>query len=296
MKRSIVVGYDQSPSGDRALAQAGREAAWRDTAVTVVSGYHAIAVASPMGYMPADFQTTMKDAAEKIAGDGAQWLRNRYPGMPVDAKVIAGPVADALAEAARDADVLVVGNRGRGGFAGLLLGSVSMRTLTLASCPTMVVRGTPREPADAVLLALDVEDAADAVVGFAFAEASLRGARLRAINVWDLGWNGSGGLDSADPGSTDDLHTAKAQAVADIRKAMETQLNRWQAEYPDVRVAVEVADGTPSAVLTHATADADLIVAGAHRRGDGHLGMRPGPIVHTLLHHADCPVVVVPRP
>ena len=109
MKRTIVVGYDQSPSGDRALAQAGREAAWRDTAVTVVTGYHAIAVASPMGYMPADFQTTMKDAAEKIAGDGMRWLRNRYPGMPVDAKVVAGPTADSLAEAARNADLLGVG-------------------------------------------------------------------------------------------------------------------------------------------------------------------------------------------
>ena len=290
MKRTVIVGYDQSPSGDRALAQAGREAAWRDTSVTVVTGYHTIAVASPMGYLPTDFQTTVKDAADKIAGDGAQWLRNRYPGMPVEAKVIAGPTADALAEAARDADLLVLGNRGRGGFAGLLLGSVSMRTLTLASCPTMVGRGTPREPADAVVLALDIEDVGDAVVEFAFAEASLSGARLRAVNVWDLGWAGS-----ADPDSPDDLDTAKAQAVVDIRKAMETQLNHWQAKYPDVRLTVEVADGTPSAVLTRATVDADLIVVGAHRRDDGRLGMRPGPIVHTLLHHADCPVVVVPR-
>jgi len=290
MKRTVVVGYDQSPSGDRALAQAGREAAWRDAAVTVVTGYHTIAVASPMGYLPTDFQTVVKDAADKIAGDGVQWLRNRWPGMPVEAKVIAGPTADAIAEAARDADLLVLGNRGRGGFAGLLLGSVSIRTLTLASCPTLVVRGAPRGPADAVVLALDIEDVADPVVEFAFAEASLRGARLRAVNVWDLGWTGS-----ADPDSPDDLDTAKAQAVADIRKAMETQLNHWQAKYPDVRLAVEVADGTPSAVLTRATVDADLIVAGAHRRGDGHLGMRPGPIAQTLLHHADCPVVVVPR-
>ena len=290
MKRTIVVGYDQSPSGDRALAQAGREAAWRDTAVTVVTGYHAIAVASPMGYMPADFQTTMKDAAEKIAGDGMRWLRNRYPGMPVDAKVVAGPTADSLAEAARNADLLVVGNRGRGGFAGLLLGSVSMRTLSLASCPTMVVRGVPREPAGSIVLAVDIEDAADEVLEFAFAEASLRRARLRAVNVWDLGWSGS-----ADPDAADDLDTAKARAMADIRTAMETQLNHWHAKYPDVRVAVEVADGTPSAVLTRATSNADLIVAGAHRRDDGSSGMRLGPIVHTLLHHADCPVAVVPR-
>ncbi|MEY9931828.1 nucleotide-binding universal stress UspA family protein [Catenulispora sp. GP43] len=290
MKRTIVVGYDQSPSGDRALAQAGREAAWRDAAVTVVTGYHAVAVVSPMGYMPVDYQTTVKNIAGKIAGDGVQWLRNRYPGMPVDSAVIAGPTAEALAEASRDADLLVLGNRGRGGFAGLLLGSVSMRTLTLASCPTMIVRGKPREPADSVVLALDIEDAADEVVEFAFAEAAARGARLRAVNVWDLDWNGS-----ADPDSADDLDTAKAQAVTDIRKTMEARLNHWRTKYPAVRLTVEVADGTPSAVLTGRTEDADLIVVGAHRRGDGHLGMRPGPIAQTLLHHADCPVAVVPR-
>jgi nucleotide-binding universal stress UspA family protein len=240
--------------------------------------------------MPTDFQTTVKDAADKISGDGVQWLRNRYPGMPVDAKVIAGPTADALAEAARDADLLVVGNRGRGGFAGLLLGSVSMRTLTMASCPTLVVRGTPREPAGTVVLALDVEDPGEELMGFAFAEAALREARLRVVNVWDLDWTGS-----ADPDTADDLDTAKKQAVAGIRSTLERRLNPWHAKHPDVRLAVEVMAGTPSAVLTGLTKNTDLIVAGAHRRGDGHPGMRPGPIVHTLLHHADCPVVVVPR-
>jgi nucleotide-binding universal stress UspA family protein len=58
---------------------------------------------------------------------------------------------------------------------------------------------------------------------------------------------------------------------------------------------IDVADGTSSAALTSLTKNTGLIVIGAHRRGDGHLGMRPGPIVHTLVHHADCPVVVVPR-
>jgi nucleotide-binding universal stress UspA family protein len=290
MKRTIVVGYDQSPSGDRALAQAGREAAWRDASVTVITGYHAIAVASPLGYMPADVQTSAKDTADKIAGDGVQWLRNRYPGMGVDAKTITGPTADALAEAARDADLLVLGNRGRGGFAGLLLGSVSMRTLTLASCPTMIVRGTPRKPSDSIVLALDIEDPADELIEFAFAEASLRGARLRAVSAWDLNWTGA-----ADPGTSDDLDTAKRHAVADIRTTLERLLNPWQAKFPDVRLEIDVADGPPGAVLTGLSKKTDLIVAGAHRRGDGRLGTRPGPIVHTLLHHADCPVAVVPR-
>jgi nucleotide-binding universal stress UspA family protein len=291
MNGTIVIGYDRSPSSDRALAQAGREAAWRDDgAVTVVNAFHWVPVAAPMAYVPMDVETSLKDAADEVAGAGVAWLRERYPGMTVEPAVIAGPAAEALVEASRDADLLVLGNRGRGGFTGMLLGSVSMRALTLASCPTLVVRGKPREPLDAVVLALDVEDPSDEVIDFAFTEAALREARLRVVNVWDLSWTG---VDA--PGADDDLVRAKKHAMEDIRAALERRLNPWHARHPDVRLAVEVADGTPSAVLTSLTEAADLIVAGAHRRGDGHLGMRPGPIVHTLLHHADCPVAVVPR-
>jgi nucleotide-binding universal stress UspA family protein len=290
MKRTIVVGYDQSPSADRALQLAGREAAWRDRGVTVVNAFHWVAATAPGAYVPMNVETSLKGAADEVAGFGVDWLRRQYPGMAVEPAVIAGPAADALAEASRDADLLVLGNRGRGGFTGMLLGSVSMRTMTLASCPTLVVRGTPREAVDTVVLALDVEDPSDELIGFAFGEAALRGARLVVVNVWDLSWTG---VD--DPAADDDLVQAKKHAMEDIRSALERRLNPWQAKHPDVHLEVEIADGNPGAVLTVMTEGVDLIVAGAHRRGDGHLGMRPGPIVHTLLHHADCPVVVVPR-
>ena len=290
MKRTVVVGYDHSPSSDRALAQAGREAAWRDGAVAVVNVFHLVAAINPVGYVPSNVQTVLEQTAEDLASAGGQWLRDHHPGMTVDSKAITGPTADALAEVSREADLLILGNRGRGGFTGLLLGSVSMHTLTFATCPTMIVRGTPREPADSIVLALDVEDPADEVIDFAFAEAALRAARLSAVNVWDLSWT-----EVNAPDADEDLRRAKEHAVTDIRAALESRLNPWQAKYPDVHLTVDVMDGSPGTVLTGLTKTADLIVAGAHRRGDGRLGMRPGPIVHTLLHHADCPVVVVPR-
>ena len=290
MNSSVVVGYDQSPSGDRALAQAGREAAWRDTSVTVVNAFHWMVVARPGIYFPLDVEASLKDAADKVAADGVDWLRHRYPGMTVDSAVIAGSAADALAESSRDAGLLVLGNRGRGGFTGLLLGSVSMRTLTMASCPTLIVRGRPRGALDTVVLALDVEDPGEELMDFAFAEASLRGAKLKVVNAWDLGQAGTDG-----PETADGLDTAKKHALADLRSALGRQLNPWHAKHPDVHLVVTVMDGTPSAVLTGLSDSTDLLIAGAHRRGDGHPGMRPGPIVHTLLHHADCPVVVVPR-
>jgi nucleotide-binding universal stress UspA family protein len=287
---TVVVGYDQSPSGDRALAQAGREAAWRDASVTVVNAFHWVPVPHPGIYFPMDVETSMKDAAEDTASAGVAWLRRSYPGMTVDSAVIAGPAADALAEASRDADLLVLGNRGRGGFTGLLLGSVSMRALTLASCPTMIVRGTSRDPVGTVVLALDCEDPGEELMDFAFTEASLRKARLRVVTAWDPGLTGV-----KEVAADDGLLQAKAHALADIRTDLERRLNPWHAKHPDVHLVVEVAEGGPGAVLTALSQSTDLIVVGAHRRADGHLGMRPGPTVHTLLHHADCPVVVVPR-
>jgi nucleotide-binding universal stress UspA family protein len=210
--------------------------------------------------------------------------------MPVKTAIVTGPAVDALTEAARDADLLVLGNRGRGGFTGLLLGSVSMRALSSASCPTMIVRGTPREPADAIVLALDAEDPAEEVFGFAFAEAARRGAHLRVVNAWDHDW----GL-AARSEIDEEVDRAKTQAVADLRGAVEKQRGPGLASYPGGRPDARAQAGAPSAVLVEATRHADLVVVGAHRRGDRHLGMRLGPVAQTLLHHADCPVVVVPR-
>lgn len=297
MKPIVVVGYDQTPSSERALSEAGREAAWRSAAVSVVHTFHWIPAATPAAYVPMGIELDLQEFAETTADAGVKALRESYPGMTVESKVVSGPAADALAEASRDADLLLLGNRGRGGFGGLLLGSVSMRTLSFASCPTMIVRGLERQPFDEVVLALDLEDPADEVLDFAFAEAALRGARLRVINVWHLDWIGATAYPGTAGGRDDpnDLDTARAHAAADIHAGLEAVLRPWQAKYPSVRLHIEVADGTPSAVLVAATEHADLVVAGAHRRGDGHPGMRLGPVTHALVHHAGCPVAVVPR-
>lgn len=290
MKPTIVVGYDRTPSSERALTEAGREAARRDAVVSVVHAFHWIPVTTPMAYVPMTVEVGLRRGAEELAETGVESLRHRYPGMTVESKVVAGPVADALADAAREADLLLLGDRGRGGFAELLLGSASIRTLSCASGPTMIVRGPERAPADEIVLALDIEDPAPEVLDFAFTEASCRRARLHVINVWDLDWTAT-----VDPDITDDLDAAKTRAAADLRTGLEKLLNPWQAKHPDVRLDIEVADGTPSAALVAWTEHADLIVAGAHRRTDGHPGMRLGPVTHALLHHAQCPVVVVPR-
>jgi nucleotide-binding universal stress UspA family protein len=304
MRPTVVVGFDRTPSSEQALVEAGREAAWRGASVTVVHAFHWVPSPTPMTYTPPRVEESLRQAAAETADFGADLLRHRYPGMPVEAKAVPGAPFAVLVEAAQDAELLVVGNRGRGGFTGLLLGSVSSRTVVHAPCPVMVVRGEygvdgehgehgeprePREPRDTIVAAIDIEDPADELLDFAFAEASRRSARLRVISAWDIAGA------AAYAGDTEQVRHAARQALSDVQTALRNLFQPWQAKYPDVRVQAEAVDGSPGAVLTEATAQADLIMAGAHRHGGGRPGVRVGPIAHALLEHAKCPVVIVPR-
>lgn len=141
MTGTVVVGYDRSAPSERALRQAAREAELRGATLVVFHSYHFGRPASPMIYPSPSLQQVYRDAAMQIAEEGARHVRANFPALTVRDSAEAGFNARTPADAAADADLVVVGNRGRGGFTGLLLGSVSLRTLSDARCPVMVVRG-----------------------------------------------------------------------------------------------------------------------------------------------------------
>ena len=289
MKSTVVVGYDQTQHSERALIEAAREADWRGGELTVVHASSWLPPTTPTTATPAAIEESVRDTAKKIADHGADLARARFPGLIVHAEAVSGAAAQALALTARGADLLVVGNRGRGGLPGLLLGSVSLGALIESCVPTMVVRGARRHPQDVVLAAVDVESGADELLDFAFAEASRRGAAVHAVHVWDA----SSATEYA--GDTEEVRRAATRATADLDAALEAVVHAWHAKHPDVPFSHRIADGAPAAILTGATHHADLVVVGARHHGDGRHGMRVGPVAHTLLHHADCPVIVVPR-
>lgn len=138
--QKIVVGVDNSPGARRALEWALDEAALRDATVVAVHAWQLPYVLStPLGVVsvPVDEDATAEAEAELAAV--IDEVAAAHPGTPVERQVVLGSPAAALIEEGADAQLIVVGSRGRGGFAGLLLGSVSHQLAHHAPCPVVIV-------------------------------------------------------------------------------------------------------------------------------------------------------------
>lgn len=135
----VVVGVDGSPPSSRALAFAAEEARLRHGRLKVVEAWSFPTFAEGV-YVPAG---AYEDFPEEVAGALATQVDTVLggdPGIPVEQVVDEGPAAQVVLGAAKSAVLVVVGSRGRGGFSGLLLGSVSTQVVHHAHCPVVVVR------------------------------------------------------------------------------------------------------------------------------------------------------------
>jgi len=138
--KRVVVGVDGSEPSLRALRWAARDAELTGAVLDVITVWTFPEHAAPLGLVvrvpwPEDVMAQARQALDAL-------IERELPGWDsqrVHAQVIRGSAAAVLLEAARDADLLVVGSRGRGAFADLLLGSVSERCVRQAPCPVVVV-------------------------------------------------------------------------------------------------------------------------------------------------------------
>ena len=290
MNPIVVVGYDQTQHGRLALDEAAAEAARRGASLTVVHAFDQAPSASLSPGGPAA-ETAARIAAQRIADQGAHRARARHPGLEVRSRVAVGSTAAVLAELSQDAELLVVGHRGRGCSAGLRPCAVAGRTAAVAACPILLVRGGGHKRRGTVLAAIDLEDPVEGILAFAFDEARRRRTGVKAISArehfWPRIYAGGG---------ADELRRASIEAEVNAELALENLLKPWRAAYPDVHVRRELADGSPAFVLTAATSHSDLVVVGGHQRDGSHASREHlGPTVRFLLLHADCPVAIVPR-
>jgi nucleotide-binding universal stress UspA family protein len=146
-KRRIVVGVDASEGANAALRWAIAEARLRETRLRAIYAW-TLTYPQVEGYgylvgtldaLPAGGMSDQRRAAEQVLERATARLEPEAAGVDIERHVVEGPAADALVDAAAEADLLVVGSRGHGGFVGLLLGSVSQQCAHRASCPVVIV-------------------------------------------------------------------------------------------------------------------------------------------------------------
>ncbi|MEU8677763.1 universal stress protein [Streptomyces sp. NPDC048560] len=229
--------------------------------------------------------------AENVVGVAAERARRRAPGLTVTTAVLAEDASSALLREGHEAVALVVGSRGRGEFADLLLGSVGLVVAARSRCPVVVVRGD-RQALEArherVLLGIGDHDVDSLAVRFAFREAEARNAELDVVRTWRR--------PTASPVDHPLLTSGDAAPHFEgaASEALDRALDAVARDHPQVALRRSVLEGPAHKVLVERSAAADLLVVGARRR-DGIVGMELGRVAHRALHHASCPVAVVPQ-
>jgi nucleotide-binding universal stress UspA family protein len=143
----VVVGIDGSDEAEAALRWAASQAELTGAELRVVTAWHVPAMAYGSG-SPIPVDTGFERASQEVLDRAVKEVHNLHAGVAVSTRIVQGPSAPVLLEAATGAALLVVGSRGHGAFAGMLLGSVSEHCVTHADCPVVVVRakkeGGPR--------------------------------------------------------------------------------------------------------------------------------------------------------
>ncbi|MFD5256397.1 universal stress protein [Streptomyces bobili] len=295
----VIAGVDGSAESLAAAEWAAREAVRRERPLRLVHVWN---------WHPRQEDGELANAAQRHLArrslrQAEERVRDACPGVRVYDEQVEGPATPALLDAAERAELLVLGSRGLSGFTGFLVGSVALGVVAKAARPVVLVRaGEEAEdehlPADDgsastrtgyrdVVLGLDLGDACDEVIEFAFEAAQSRRARLRVVHAWQ-------------PPSAISLGPGDIALVDDPRRGEEWQgflsavLQVWRDKYADVEVVECVPKDKPSTALVRAASGAGLLVVG-HRLTERPVGPRTGPVTHAAIHHVGCPVAVVPH-
>ncbi len=286
--RPVVVGVDGSEESLSAVEWAALEAKRRGSPLRIVSAPAMPPRVRGCQVSPQTVATALRGMSARALGAAIARAEEAVPGLPIGTGLLSGPPAPAVAGSGSGALMLVVGARGAGGFAAMLLGSVSRYAAARAPCPVVVVRGMAAAVHREVVVGIrDPQDATGALA-FAFEEAALRGAELIAAHAWY--WLPSPPGGPAGPGDAG-CPAGPGQVPAEAGRNLAEALAGWRDKYPAVRVRHDVVPGHPARVLASYTTRADLVVLGRHDEGTVP-GI--GSIQHAVLDHAGGPVAVVP--
>jgi nucleotide-binding universal stress UspA family protein len=280
-ERKIIVGVDNSGGSHQAVHWAADEAVrtGRELVVTTAYDWH---VAGARFQVAGGYADDLRKVAEGVVAQAVTDAAIHAPGVNVRGETVIGSAGPVLADSGPD-DVVVVGHRGRGGFASLVLGSVGHHVATRARGPVVVVRGRSDADTGPVVAGVDTRHG-DCVLREAFEEANTRGTGVLAVHAYLPIVVATGyGVYPV----TEDKQQRRALEL----DALHAAVAPWSAKYPDVTVETAAILGHPTEVLTDLSSTAQLVVVGHQATGLGHVGL--GGVAAALLHHALCPVMIV---
>lgn len=283
---AVVVGYDGSAQSDLALAWGADEARRRRLPLHLVHAYVQDYPTMAVGAPPR--VDDLHAIAQRLVTDAVHRAALLAPDVEISRALHTGSAAKHLVEASTRADTVVVGTQGRRGIARVLLGSTAAQVATHSACPVVVVRNPPSEAASAdrrVVVGVDGAGVAHDAVGYAFAQASSRGASLTVAHGWWLEYAGDVFAVPFTGADNDELELSQRALVAEA-------IAGWAQKYPDVQVHQQIVRADAVELLTKDSDGAELLVVGSRGRG-GFTGLLLGSVSRHVLQLAHCPVAVV---
>jgi nucleotide-binding universal stress UspA family protein len=277
----VLVGIDGSRDGLIALTWAASYATLHEAPL------HAVYVVDDQRDLPAGGQPTGPDDGSEVLEDAMHEL-DRIGFTTGTLEVRHGHPAQVLLEQAEDSSALVVGRRGMGGFAELVLGSTSQVCTALSTKVPLIVVPDSWDPAGPshgrIVVGIDGSLEGQDALRFAFELAVATNAELLGVHAIEARES------YPDPNVwTDPSRQPWTQAADEL---LTETLEGWTAKYPDVAVGHRQATDHPVRVLAHASEGADLVVVGGLGR-TAFSELRLGSVARGLLHHSHCPVAVV---
>lgn len=287
---TIVVGTDGSDTADRAVAWAARQAHAEGRDLTVVTAVGVMGTPAMFWIEQAglDSQLAMEQVraeAEQLLAESARRALEVAPGIEVRGVVAERDPRDALLALAQEAAQVVVGSRGRGPVASLLLGSVAHALSRDARCPVVVVRPDGEDTAErsGIVVGVGRRGASSAALQYAYRQASLHGRPLRVVHcIWDA--RATSGTVGADEEGYDAERLLLAETVAGMSET-----------YPDVVVETALERGMVDRTLVRLGQHAELIVVGAKRRGLVS-GLVRGRTASVVAEQSSSVVAIIPEP
>ncbi|MDT7839908.1 universal stress protein [Streptomyces justiciae] len=290
MLRHVTAGVDATPESLAAVHWAAREALRRGAGLRLVHAPRRSAAAVP----PTSGAPEPEGA--RVLERVVAGVRAAHPGLPITARIGTDSPVAALLAAADEADLLVLGSRGRDDVTGGV-GAVGEPVVARSATPVVLVRAgegcagehlpapdgvspeeIPEIPYRDVVLGLDISRPCDELIEFAFASARLRATVLRVIHA-----------------SPPPMAPAGGATERPLEGALAARLRPWREKFPTVPVVETVTGEAAADELVRVSGGAALTVVG-RGTGDGRPD-RPhlGPVTRAVLHRARCPVAVVPH-